>query len=158
VKVSDVQISKGGLWLHETKSGHSRFVHLNPEGLAFFESLVKGRKHEDYALLRADGAQWGDSHQSRRFGMALKKAGLPGHFSFHDLRHSFASMLIQSGVPIEVIADALGHADTRITIRHYAHLSDKVRKEAVARLPSFGLEKSLESNVTNIQSAKKPNH
>ena len=42
---------------------------------------------------------------------------------FHILRHSYASWLATRGVPLAVIARQLGHADTRMTERHYAHLA-----------------------------------
>jgi integrase len=41
----------------------------------------------------------------------------------HALRHSYASALVQRGVPMGVIAAQLGRSDTRITEKHYAHLS-----------------------------------
>jgi integrase len=43
--------------------------------------------------------------------------------TFHDLRHTYASRLAMRGVPMGVIAAQLGHADTRMTERHYAHLA-----------------------------------
>jgi integrase len=43
--------------------------------------------------------------------------------SFHVLRHTYASQLAMQRVPLQVIAEQLGHADTRITQKHYAHLS-----------------------------------
>jgi integrase len=43
--------------------------------------------------------------------------------SFHDLRRTYGARLARGGVPMSVIAQALGHADERITRRHYAHLS-----------------------------------
>jgi integrase len=42
------------------------------------------------------------------------------------------------GEDLLTISKLLGHADTRITSRHYAHLRDNTLKAAVARLPSFG--------------------
>ena len=52
----------------------------------------------------------------------LKKAGLPQGTRFHDLRHSAASLLIAEGVPVPVVSHLLGHADSGITLRVYAHL------------------------------------
>jgi site-specific recombinase XerD len=43
--------------------------------------------------------------------------------SFHILRHSYASLLTKAGVPLQVVASALGHADARMTEKHYAHLA-----------------------------------
>lgn len=58
---------------------------------------------------------------------------------FHILRHTYASTLAMAGVPLGVIAEALGHADERITRKHYAHLSPSYVRDAVrAGLGSLG--------------------
>jgi integrase len=54
---------------------------------------------------------------------ALKKAGIERHVRFHNLRHTFATLLTQRGVSIQVVADQLGHAGTRVAQEHYSHHS-----------------------------------
>ncbi|WP_019520302.1 tyrosine-type recombinase/integrase [Faucicola boevrei] len=54
----------------------------------------------------------------------------------HDLRHTFASLLVSQGVPIYHISQLLGHSDTRIT-QKYAHLSPNSLSNVVALLPNF---------------------
>jgi hypothetical protein len=53
---------------------------------------------------------------------ACAKAKITPAASFHELRHTYASRLAMRGVPMAVIAAQLGHSDTRMTERHYAHL------------------------------------
>ncbi len=52
----------------------------------------------------------------------LRAAGLPLEIRFHDLRHGAASMLLGEGVPITVVSQLLGHANSAITLKVYAHL------------------------------------
>lgn len=52
---------------------------------------------------------------------------------FHDLRHSFASLLVQAGVPLYTAGLLLGHASTKTTQR-YAHLADEHLREAMRKL------------------------
>ena len=60
--------------------------------------------------------------------------------TFHVLRHTYASALAMKGVNMRVIADQLGHADTRVTERHYARLAPSYVADAVrAALPGFGI-------------------
>jgi integrase len=63
---------------------------------------------------------------------ALQRAGIVG-FRWHDLRHHFASRLVQAGVPLNTVRDLLGHASVAMSLR-YAHLAPDQRCQAVARL------------------------
>lgn len=55
------------------------------------------------------------------FNLARAKLGLE-HIHFHDLRHTYASWLVQSGAPMVAVRDLLGHANLSVTSR-YSHLS-----------------------------------
>ena len=57
-----------------------------------------------------------------------KKAGLP-HFRIHDLRHQYASFLVNSGRTLYEVQQVLGHSDPKVTQR-YAHLSTKSLQDA----------------------------
>jgi len=131
VIVSDVDVNSGTVLLRRTKNGKPRFCYLPNEGRALFEEAVAGKASQDAVFTRRDGRSWGASDQARPMRKACVDAGIEPPISFHDLRHTFASLLAQRGVPMRVIAEALGHADTRITEKHYAHLSPSYVATAV---------------------------
>jgi site-specific recombinase XerD len=64
---------------------------------------------------------------------ARSAAGLPA-LRIHDLRHSFASFLVNAGRSLYEVQELLGHADIRTTSR-YAHLSRERLREAVEAVP-----------------------
>jgi site-specific recombinase XerD len=55
---------------------------------------------------------------------------------FHTLRHTFASWLVQRGVPIHVVSNLLGHSSIHVTER-YAHLAPDQGRAALELLPNF---------------------
>jgi site-specific recombinase XerD len=125
----------------EAKSGMGRHVPLSREGRDFFASLVAGRLARHTVFLKADGSEWGKNHQVRPLEAACKQASIDPPLSFHELRHTYASILAQAGADLLTISKLLGHADTRITARHYAHLCDKTLARTVRDLlPGFGHE------------------
>jgi integrase len=69
----------------------------------------------------------------RNFRPALKAAGCPA-VRFHDLRHTYASLLIAQGENIKYIQNQLGHASPTITLNVYAHLMKDRNPEAAQRL------------------------
>jgi integrase len=69
--------------------------------------------------------------------------------SFYSLRHTYASLLASKGVPLQIVAVALGHGDVRMTMRHYSHLRpDHVAKAIRKSLPRF--EKKKRSKVARL--------
>ncbi|MEM6781836.1 MAG: tyrosine-type recombinase/integrase [Pseudomonadota bacterium] len=69
---------------------------------------------------------------------------------FHILRHTHASQLVQKGVPLPVIAAQLGHADTRICEKHYAHLTPNYIADTIrANFPQYDIEEE-DSKIVNI--------
>jgi len=71
------------------------------------------------------------------FGRACKSAGI-SDFRFHDLRHTFASSLVQKGVDLYRVQRLLGHRDGRMT-QCYAHLAPENLREAIRVLDEKGV-------------------
>lgn len=137
-KVRDYNPEAKTLYLLETKNGKPRHVPLTDQGGALFERAAAGRSPHDRLLVRADGSQWGRSHQIRPMREACDNAELR-RIGFHILRHTFASQLVLNGTPLQIVSKVLGHSDTRITERHYAHLADGHIEQTVRQnLPDLG--------------------
>jgi len=69
----------------------------------------------------------------RYYEPALKKTNL-GKVRFHDLRHTYASMLIEQGENIKYIQIQLGHSTPMVTLNVYAHLMKSTNQKAAIQL------------------------
>lgn len=84
-----------------------------------------------------------DRHNvARLFARLFKRAKIHGA-SFHCLRHTFISRLAESGAPVELTRELVGHTTTAMT-RHYTHVALDVGRAAVAKLPSVGVARAVQ--------------
>jgi hypothetical protein len=98
--------------------------------MAFFLMLAKGKKGSDFLFVRDNGKAW-YWHHRYALKLAIRLAGLPEEFSFHGLRHTYASQLVQAGAPLSVVAEQLGHVHTYTVSMTYGHLSPQIREAEV---------------------------
>ena len=140
MRVVDFNPDAGTAAIRLSKAGKPRHVVLADEGLDLFRALTAGKVGRDLIFTRDDGEPWGPSHQQRPLEAASNRAKIEPAATFHILRHTYASALAMRGVPMGVIAAQLGHSDTRMTERHYAHLAPSYVADTIrAALPRLGI-------------------
>lgn len=107
------------------KSRQTRHVPLNDEAV----SLLRNWREQS-----GNGASVFSvaTNYKKGWKALLKRAGIT-QFRWHDMRHHFASRLVQRGVPLNTVRDLLGHSTVQMSLR-YAHLAPDQRREAVAKL------------------------
>jgi integrase len=150
LKAKDVNLDSLSVYIQPSKSGKGRHIPLSPQGVDFFKSLRAGKTGQQNVFTKENGEIWGRNHHVRLLIDACHKAKIEPVIGFHELRHTYASLLAQAGADLLTISKLLGHSDTRITSRHYAHLCDKTIANAVNKfLPSFG--HVSESKVKSIR-------
>ena len=140
---ADFDSVSGTVHIPHTKSGKGRHVPLTKEGQLFFRDAVVGLLGSDLIFGKADGEPWRKNHQQRRMREACERARIAPRISFHILRHCYGAALARASVSLQVIATVLGHSDTRMTERHYAHLCPSHVADVIrANLPNIGIESS----------------
>jgi integrase len=139
LKYEDYNDDSGTLSVRLSK-GKNRHVVLTDEGKDAFRRWTKDIPPGERIFLRRDGRAWGTSHQQRPLDEASDRAVIVPAVNFHVLRHTHASFLAMAGTPMAVIARQLGHADTRMTEKHYAHLAPNYVAQTIREnFPILGL-------------------
>src|SRR5262249_47561948 len=90
-----------------------------------------------WVFVSRDGTPWDHGHfYPRVWQPLLKKAELPA-IRIHDLRHTFASLLIQQGESLAYVKEQMGHHSIKMTVDTYGHLVSGGNRQAVDRLDSL---------------------
>lgn len=128
-----------------TKGRNQRFIPICDEALTSILSQRERKKKifsikshgcvQDYVFCKANGVRFTGDYISKIFKLACKAAGMDSAIHFHSLRHSFASNLVQKGVPLYTIKELLGHSSVSTT-EIYSHLNIDSLREAVKKLDS----------------------
>ncbi|MDK2742554.1 MAG: site-specific integrase [Nitrospira sp. BO4] len=113
--------------IKSTKTGETRWVDLSDGLLSDLKTYLTLRHVEDIAQGRESlwlfpskaGTLLDESHVVRTFHRVLDAAGLP-RFRVYDLRHTFASLLLSSNIPLLYVSHQLGHAKPTMTLKYYA--------------------------------------
>ncbi|EPV4251783.1 TPA: tyrosine-type recombinase/integrase [Listeria monocytogenes] len=86
-----------------------------------------------------DGTPFTPASVTRMFNRFLEKEENNDltKISFHDLRHSAASFLLEQGINVKVIQNILGHSDIKVTLNTYAHITEDGYSEAAKTFDNF---------------------
>jgi integrase len=127
---SCVDFKRRQLTVPFSKNGETRHIPLNDAAIAALRSVHAYKNGDSGVFLASDGARL----CSPRFWFeaAVKDAKLPD-FTWHGLRHTFASRLVMKGVDLRTVQELMGHKTIQMTVR-YSHLAPQHRLAAVQKL------------------------
>jgi integrase len=150
LKWSNVDLETGIITLEKTntKSKKLRRIPINTVVRKLMLELKLKGKGSEYVFLSSKGIPYKKEGSLRQpFLGALRRAGIEG-LRFHDLRHTAATRMIESGASIVAVSKILGHEDLKTTMR-YAHPEDSL-KDAVELLTKTTFSDSLTDKSTDI--------
>jgi len=115
LKIKDLNIGEFTIHIKGAKGNKDRIT-LFPEKLSKeCETLAAGRNSDEYLFASERGGKLSERTAQKILERALKKAGIGKDATFHSLRHSFATHLLENGVDVRYVQELLGHANIRTT-------------------------------------------
>jgi integrase len=138
-KTNQIHIQRtynNGAWYRPKSKASNRKIDLGPTVMKQLKKwkLACPPNEHDLVFPNESGNPLDHGHVLRKFFWpALNKAELP-RIRFHDLRHTYASLLIQQGENIKYIQKQLGHSKPSVTLDIYAHLFNEENPEAAKKL------------------------
>lgn len=146
----NIDMKHGFIFLYGdmTKNGERREIPINQ---TLRETLKRLPRRLDSPYVFTDGEGKRFKEVKRSFKSALRRASIKD-FTFHDLRHTFASQLVMAGVDITTVKELLGHKTLTMTLR-YSHLAPSHKTNAVNVLDG-AIGKSLLHKKCTIQQKK----
>jgi len=123
-------------WFDTKSRTSNRRIDLGPATIAALKWWKSICPENTHGLIFPNGAGEPMNHNNlvtRHFFPALKAAGLP-QIRFHDLRHTYASLLIEQGENVKYIQAQLGHSSPTVTLNVYAHLMKPTNQESACKL------------------------
>ena len=107
------------------------------------------RDYEEYIFVNPIGELFNPNYVTDHFQVILKQNGLR-KITFHQLRHSCASMLVRAGVPMKQVQEWLGHSDFSTTANRYSHLEYDAKEDTARTMEEvLGLDKMNYSDSAN---------
>lgn len=130
---------EGELDVAEPKTKNSvRKVALSQQAVDLL--VQEHEQHPDNPILFPSprtGGYWSPDAVSRINRKLLKNAGIEEHVRFHDLRHTFATMAISSGVDVKTLSSMLGHYSAGFTLDTYTHITNDMQRGAAEKIGGF---------------------
>ncbi|MDP3975688.1 MAG: tyrosine-type recombinase/integrase [bacterium] len=115
LQVQDVDLEQMTLHVKQAKGDKDRLTLLSGKLLDDLAGFVTGKQGKDLVFESERGGKLGTHSLQLVFGRALAKAGIQKPATFHSLRHSFATHLLENGTDVRFVQKLLGHQSIRTT-------------------------------------------
>ena len=81
-----------------------------------------------------DGRPFHPERFSREFDRLLARLDFEPRIRLHDLRHTWATLALEAGVPVKIVSERLGHSKTAITLDIYSHVTPTMGADAAEKV------------------------
>lgn len=123
LKVKDIALNELTIHLKGAKGDRDRIT-IFPEKLKYdIANVISGKQGNDFIFASERSGKLTERTAQKIFENALKKSGVAKNATFHSLRHSFATHLLENGVDVRYVQELLGHQNIRTT-QIYTHVTN----------------------------------
>ncbi len=157
LRIRDIDSKRMQIFVQRAKGKKDRVVNLSVLVLDVLRQYIKQQitKPQYYLFTGPDGLQsYSERSAQKIFQEAKKQAGIYKDVTFHSLRHSFATHLLEKGIDVKYIKELLGHFDIRTTER-YLHVRKEQLVNILSPLDSLYEEKELDARIAATDYTKK---
>ena len=127
LKVKDVNLEDLTLHIKHAKGDKDRITILSDSIKDKLNKIISTKEANEYVLSSERGGKLTTRTAQKIFSNALKKTGAKKDASFHSLRHSFATHLLENGTDIRYVQELLGHVNIRTTQRYTQVTNPRLR-------------------------------
>lgn len=125
IKVADINSDRMQIFIEDAKGKKDRVVPLSKVALDLLRDYYKMYRPKKWLFEgQVKALPYSTRSAQAVFNFYFEKIGVPKYITFHSLRHSYATHLLESGTDIKFIQELLGHNDIKTTLR-YTHVSKK---------------------------------
>ena len=127
LKVGDLDVAELTIHVKQAKGRKDR-VTVFPQKIADdIRNIIAGKGANDFVFASERGGNLTTRTAQKIFEHALQKSGVNKPATFHSLRHSFATHLLENGVDVRYVQELLGHQNIRTT-QLYTHVTNPILK------------------------------
>lgn len=115
IKTQDIDLAELTIHLKQAKGKKDRITIFPEKIKSDIEHLIAGKDKNEFVFASERGGKLTNRTAQKVFENSLKKAGIKKDATFHSLRHSFATHLLENGVDVRYVQELLGHQNIRTT-------------------------------------------
>ena len=128
LRVRDLDLLQRLIYVRQSKGNKDRITVFPDSILKDMQEFLTGRSADDFVFLSERGGKLTTRTAQKVLENAMKDVGISRHATFHSLRHSFATHLLEDGVDVRYVQELLGHANIRTTQRYTQLTNPALRK------------------------------
>lgn len=138
LRIGDILYARKCIFVKDAKGNKDRYVLLSENAEVLLKRYISQYKPAHWLFEGQTAGRYSETSIQKIFERAKEKSGVNAYVTLHGLRHSFATHMLENGVPLTVIKEMLGHNSLKTT-EIYLHISNQYRKQMKSPLDDLDI-------------------